>query len=89
MPLIISIAEEYHIDSYLNTSFLLFSPSHNYALIQYMNENGIELVIDGKLNSIFGKQPGLLKKKYNIDMKELIIKYPLPTEKNKNGGKKI
>ena len=63
------------IDNFLNTSFLLFSPSQNYALIQYLKENNLPLVIDGKLNPIFGKQPGLLKKKYNIDIKVLIQKY--------------
>jgi hypothetical protein len=91
LPIIIQIAEDYGIDRYLNTSFLLFSPSHNYALIQYMNDNNISLITDGKLNPIFGKQPGLLKKKYNIDIKELIAKYPLILEdKNElNGGKKI
>ena len=91
LPILIQIAEEYNIDNYLNTSFLLSSPSQNYALIQYMNENNISLVLNGKLNPLFGKQPGVLKKKDNIDTKELIEKYPLIIQDdiNKNGGKRI
>ena len=86
LPILIEIAEKYQIDKYLNTSFLLFSPSQNYALIQYLNDNNVSLIIDGKLNPIFGKQPGVLKKKYNIDLKELMKKYPMP-ENMKEGIK--
>ena len=75
LPFLFRLAEENNIDNFLNTSFLLFSPSQNYALIQYLKENNLPLIIDGKLNPIFGKQPGLLKKKYNIDIKVLIQKY--------------
>ena len=85
------MAEKYNIDKYLNTSFLLFSPSQNYALINYLNDNNMPLIIEEKLNSIFGKQPGVLKKKYGIDIKELSVKYPLDLEefKDKDGGKKL
>ena len=91
LPILIQIAEIYNIDRYLNTSYLLFSPSQNYALIMYLNENNLPLIIDEKLNPIFGKQPGFLKKKYGIDIKELIVKYPLNVDQimNNNGGKKI
>ena len=75
LPLLFRLAEENNIDGFLNTSFLLFSPSQNYALIQHLKENNLPLIIDGKLNPIFGNQPGLLKKKYNIDIKVLIQKY--------------
>ena len=75
LPFLFRLAEENNIDNFLNTSFLLSSPSQNYALIQYLKENNLPLIIDGKLNPIFGKQPGLLKKKYNIDIKVLIQKY--------------
>ena len=75
------------IDNFLNTSFLLFSPSQNYALIQYLKENNLPLIIDGKLNPIFGKQSGVLRKKYNIDIKELIQKYTYDEDTKKaNGG---
>ncbi len=78
LPILFEMTEKYSIDNYLNTSFLLFSPSQNYALINYLIDNDIPLIIDYKLNFIFGKQPGLLKKKYNIDLKVLMEKYPMP-----------
>ena len=81
IPILIQMAEEYNIDNYLNTTFLLRSPSQNYALINYLIDNNIPLIIDEKLNPIFGKQPGILKKKYNIDIKELIKLYPYEIEK--------
>ena len=77
LPVLIKIAEYYEIDEYLNTSFLLLSPSQNFALINYLSDNNIPLIINGKLNSIFGKQPGFLKKRYGIDIKEQIKKYDL------------
>ena len=83
LPILVQIAEDNGIDRYLNTSFLLFSPSRNYALIQYLNENNIPLIIDGKLNSIFAKQPGVLRKKYHIDINYLISKYPLEIDEIK------
>ena len=87
LQLLFRLAEENNIDGFLNTSFLLFSPSQNYALIQYLKENNLPLIIDDKLNPIFGKQPGLLKKKYNIDIKELIQKYTYEEDAKKiNGG---
>ena len=75
LPVLIKIAEYYEIDEYLTTSFLLVSPSQNFALINYLNDNNIPLIINEKLNSVFGKQPGLLKKKYGIDIKEQMKKY--------------
>ena len=86
LPILIDMAEKYQIDNFLNTSFLLFSPSQNYALIQYLNEKNKPLIIEGKLNPILGKQPGVLKKKYDIDLKELMKKYPMP-ENMKEGIK--
>ena len=77
LPILIKIAEHYEIDEYLNTSFLLLSPSQNFALINYLSDNNISLITNGKLNSIFGKQPGFLKKRYGIDIKEQIKKYDL------------
>jgi hypothetical protein len=86
IPILIEIAENYKIDNYLNTSFLLMSPSQNYALINYLIDKKRDLVIDGKLNPIFGKQPGVLKNKYNIDINKLIKEYPMP-ENMKEGIK--
>ena len=76
LPILFEMAEEYQIENYINTSFLSLSPSQNYALINYLLDNNLSLVIDNKLNTIFGKQPIVLKKKYGIDIKELMKKYP-------------
>ena len=76
LPILFEMAEEYQIENYINTSFLLLSPSQNYALINYLLDNNLSLVIDNKLNTIFSKQPIVLKKKYGIDIKELMKKYP-------------
>ena len=76
LPILFEMAEEYQIENNINTSFLLFSPSQNYALINYLIDNNLPLVINNKLNTIFGKQPIVLKKKYGIDIKELMKKYP-------------
>lgn len=81
LPILFKMAEEYDIDEYLTTNYLLHSPSQNYALINYLIDNEMPLIIfnakkEGKLNPIFNKAPGVLKNKYNIDIKELMIKYP-------------
>ena len=77
LPVLIKIAEYYEIDEYLTTSFLLVAPSQSFALINYLNDNNIPLIINGKLNSYLGKQPSALKKRYGIDIKEQIKKYDL------------
>lgn len=79
LPQLFAMAEDFGIDAYLTTSFLFFSPSQNYAIISYLNEHNLPLIIGDKLNPIFGKQPGFLKQRYNLDMKQLIEKYPLAT----------
>ena len=63
LPVLFKMAEYYKIDGYLNTSFLLFSPSQNFALINYLNDNNMPLIENDKLNMVFGKQPGFLKEK--------------------------
>ena len=92
LPVLIKIAEYYEIDEYLTTSFLLVSPIQSFALINYLNDNNIPLITNGKLNSVFGKQPGLLKKKYGIDIKEQMKKYDFSkfdfNEKNRSKVKK-
>ena len=92
LPVLFKMAEYYKIDGYLNTSFLLFSPSQNFALINYLNDNNIPLIENDKLNKVFGKQPGFLKKKYGIDIKEQMLKYDFSkfsfNEDTKKGGKK-
>ena len=84
MPILIEMAEYYKIDDHINTNFLLHSPSQNYALINYLIENDNPLVINEKLNPIFSYQPGVLRKKYGINIKVLMDRYPIP-EKNIGG----
>ncbi len=76
LPIQFKMAEEYGISDYLTTSFLLAAPSQNYAKINYLLDNNYPLVEDNKLNRIFSYQPGALKKKFGIDLKELMNKYP-------------
>ena len=92
LPVLFKMAEYYKIDGYLNTTFLILSPSQNFALINYLNDNNIPLIENDKLNKVFGKQPGVLKKKYGIDIKEQMLKYDFSKfsfgEDTKKGGKK-
>ena len=76
IPELIRIAEEHEIDRYLSSNFLMKSPSQDYALISYLEDNNIPLVTNDKLNPIFSYQPAVMKKKYGVDLKELIRKYP-------------
>ena len=92
LPVLFKMAEYYKIDGYLNTTFLILSPSQNFALINYLNDNNIPLIENDKLNKVFGKQPGVLKKKYGIDIKEQMLKYDFSKfsfdEDTKKGGSK-
>ena len=58
----------------------------------YLNDNNIPLIENDKLNKVFGKQPGVLKKKYGIDIKEQMLKYDFSKfsfdEDTKKGGSK-
>ena len=92
LPVLFKMAEYYKIDGYLTTTFLILSPSQNFALINYLNDNNIPLIENDKLNMVFGKQPGFLKKKYGIDIKEQMLKYDFSkfsfNEDTKKGGSK-
>ena len=61
-------------------------------LINYLNDNNMPLIENDKLNMVFGKQPGFLKKKYGIDIKEQMLKYDFSkfsfNEDTKKGGSK-
>jgi hypothetical protein len=87
LPKLVKLAEEYNISDRLNTSFLLFSQSQNYALIQYLKNSNQPLIVDNKLNPIFGKQPGVLQKKYEINIKDLMKQYPL--RENEKGDEEL
>ena len=72
IPILIEMAEKYGIDKYININFLLKSPSENYALINYIKDNGLELINkNGKLNSCFSYQSSALLKRHNIDLKKI------------------
>ena len=92
LPVLFEMAEYYKIDGYLTTTFLILSPSQNFALINYLNDNNMPLIENDKLNKVFGKQPGFLKKKYGIDIKEQMLKYDFSKfsfdEDTKKGGSK-
>ena len=87
MPILIKIAEKYGIDCNLTASYLLKSPSQIYAIICYLEERGQRekiadpLFQNGKLHPFFNYNITLLKKKFNIDLKELVKKYPFTEEK--------
>ena len=92
LPVLFKMAEYYKIDGYLTITFLMLSPSQNFALINYLNDNNMPLIENDKLNMVFGKQPGVLKRKYGIDIKEQMLKYDFSKfsfdEDTKKGGSK-
>ena len=87
IPVLLQMAQEYHIDEYISSTFFLLSPSQNYAVINYLLDSGIPLIINNKLNSLIGKNGAVLSKKFGIDLKELMKKYPYE-EKNTKGARK-
>ena len=89
LPIQFKMAEEYEIDDYLTTKFLLAAPSQNYAKINYLLDNDCSLIEDDKLNRIFSYQPGTLKKKFGIDLKELMKKYPFDDYKENEFTKRL
>lgn len=84
LPILFELAHNYGIAEYLNTGFIISSPSQNYAIINYLIDNNEPLIINNKLNPLFGKQPGYLLKRYKVNIKELMEKYPY-NELNKEG----
>lgn len=92
LPKLFSIAEYYGIDEYLTINFTRLSPEQCYALINFFIDFDIPLITEeNKLNPLFNKPPIFLKNRYNIDMNELIKKYPFKEEQflsKKNDFKK-
>ena len=92
LPNLIKLAEYYEIDEFINYKYLKNSPSQNFALINYLLENNIPLIVNNKLNSVFSITSGVLKKKHGIDLKEEMLKYDFSKfkfdeEKKFGGGK--
>lgn len=75
IPNLIKLAEYYEIDEFINFCYLKSSPSQNFALINYLLENNIPLIVNNKLNSVFYITSGFLKKKHGIDLKVEMLKY--------------
>ena len=87
LPILFEMAEEFGISDYLNTRFLRKSPSQDYALINFLIDNNLPLVTNNKLNSIFSYLPCELKEKYDIDINELMKKYPYEPDETYRKGK--
>ena len=75
LPNLIKLAEYYEIDEFINFGYLKSSPSQNFALINYLLENNIPLIVNNKLNPLFLRTSGVLKKKHGIDLKVEMLKY--------------
>lgn len=80
----IKLAENYGINNYITINYLKKSVSQNYALINYLLDNNIPLIENGKINSLFGYQPGAILKRYGIDLKQLMEIYHYEEGKDKN-----
>lgn len=87
MPVLIKLAEKYGIDGSLTTSCFMKSPSQFYAIINYLIEIGqregitAPLFKEGNLHPFFTYTSTQLKERFNIDLKELIKRYPFDEEK--------
>ncbi len=79
----IELAEKNHISEYIKCNFLVRPNIYNQVLVYYLINNNIPLIIGDKLNSIFGYQPCELKKRYNIDLKDLTKIYSLEEKRSK------
>lgn len=71
----IEILEEYGLGKYITISIMRKAKKQIIALIEYLIENKLPVIINEKLNPIFNVSPSVLKRKYNLDIKELEKKY--------------
>ena len=78
LSILIKVSEKYCIDKYLNLSFLMLLSRQSFALINYLCDNNIALVVNDneKLNPMFNFYHAALKSKFGIDFKKLMVKYP-------------
>lgn len=70
----IKIFEKYYIDDYITVSSLRINSKLLEALIKYILNNGISLVIDGRLNPILSSSKKRLRETYGIDIQKLVKK---------------
>ena len=54
------------------------------GIYDYLLDNNIPLIENGKINSIFAYQPSVILQKYGIDLKQLMEIYPYEERKDKN-----
>lgn len=71
----IEFFESLGLESFITMSVFKKSKLQILSLIKHLKENNLPLIINKKLNPIFNVAPIVLKKKYNIDLKELEKKY--------------
>ena len=67
----IEVAENFSIEEWITTSFLRKSKIQLLALIHYLQDNQMPLIMNEKLHPVFSVAPSVLKKKYHIDLKQL------------------
>ena len=86
IPILISLAEKYGIDCQLTTTYFMKTPSQVYAIINYLIERGQReeirepLFQEGKLHPFFNYPSTELKRRFNVDLKELVKRYPFDKE---------
>ena len=68
----IEVAENFSIEEWITTSFLRKSKIQLLALIHYLQDNQIPLIMNEKLHPVFSVAPSVLKKKYHINLKLLV-----------------
>ena len=68
----IEVAETFGIENWITITFLRKSKIQLLALIHYLQDNQIPLIINEKLHPIFSAAPNILKSKYHIDLKSLV-----------------
>lgn len=67
----ILLFEEYNISRFITTTSLRRNVNEQSLLFNYLIENNINLVIDGKLNPIINCTKKVLKEKYGIDIEKI------------------
>lgn len=70
-----NLLSKYGIEQFITLAFIRKNTNLQIRLVEYLVDNNIELVIQEnnrfKLNSILNCSTSVLKKKYNIDIKNL------------------
>jgi len=67
----IELFEEYGIEQHITTRALSKNNKEMRTLLDYLIKNGVNLVVDSKLNPILSATKKTLKEKYGIDIKKI------------------